>query len=474
MEGLTEPTQPTKPSRRFLFAFDTLEVILFTSVKIPPRIAVPIVIALVLSGASAAIFLWQIHASVRTIESSFQNRGQEAAMIRKILPTGEASFITVPNQSEALLELRQGEIFELKGEWKQAQDHYAQSVQAGGGSPALKKLASIQLQRREFDGVKETIESLKAANPKTGDIVLLEGLLALRSGDRKGASDIFSRSPDLPQSQYGMALVAISGGDHETAKNKLSLAVAGNDATIRTYANIILTAYDEFALFPEGQDIHLLTLLSRSLAQVNECETALPLLQAVILKQERYRDAWIVKGYCEFTSERLKDALTSLEEAYSLDPEKPEIQYFLARVHAALGDPQNAVTFLQYALLNGFTPEREARQLLAEYALELGNTDLALEELTTLALRSDSDIRAYERAVTLGITSSSHLQDALTLAKKALARFSNDASAFALAAKASFAAGNKTDAENYLQSALRIDPRNRKALEVQEMMRKTD
>lgn len=440
--------------------------------KIPARIAVPIVLALALSGASAAIFLWQIHASVQTIESSFQKRGGEAAMIKKILPTGETSFVSETNLSEALIELRQGEIFELKGEWKQAQDHYALSVQAGGGSPALKKLASIQLQRREFDGVRKTIDALKSANPKTGDIVLLEGLLALRSGDQKGASAIFARSPDLPQSQYGSALVAISEGDHETAKRELSLAAAGSDATIRTYAKIILAAYDEFALFPEGQDIHLQTLLSRSLAQVNECETALPLLQSVILKQERYRDAWIVKGYCEFTSERLKDALTSLEEAYSLDPEKPEIQYFLARTHAALGDPQNAVTFLQYALLNGFTPEREARQLLSEYALELGNTDLALEELTTLALRSDSDIRAYERAVSLGLSSANHTQAALTLSKKALARFPSNASALALAAKASLAADLPEDANNYLQSALRIDPRNAKALEVEEMVRK--
>ncbi len=449
-----------------------MNVILFTSVKISPRVAIPVIVALILSGASAAVFLWQIHASVRTIESSFRRTGGETEMIKKILPTGEVSFVAEANLSEALLELRQGEIFELKGEWKQAQEHYALSVQAGGGSPALKKLASIQLQRREFDGVRTTIDALRAANPKTGDIVLLEGLLALRSGDMKEAEAIFNRAPDLPQSKYGLSLVAISRGDHETAKKELLLATEGNDAAIRTYAKIILSAYEEFALFPEGQEIHLQTLLSRSLAQVNECETALPLLQAVILHQERYRDAWIVKGYCEFTSERLKDALTSLEEAYSLDPEKPEIQYFLARTHAALDDPQNAVTFLQYALLNGFDPEREARQLLAEYALELGNTDLALEELTTLAERNDSDIKSFERAVALALSTPSHIQDGLTLAKKAIARFPNTALAFALAAEASLASGNQTDAENYLQSALRIDPRNAKALEVQEMVRK--
>ncbi len=444
-----------------------------TSVKISPRIAVPVLIALALGGASAAVFLWQIHSSVRTIESSFQAQGGTTDLLKKILPTRTGSPLENVNQSEALMELRQGEIFELRGEWKQAQDHYGKSVTTGGGSPALKKLASIQLQRRQFDEAKKTIASLKEANPNTGDIVLLEGILALRSGNTQEASAIFGRSPNLPQSQYGLALVAISQNDHETAKKELTLAASGNDPTIRTYAKVILAAYDEFSLFPNGQDIHLLTLVSRALAQVNECETALPLLQTVILKQERYRDAWIVKGYCEFVSERLKDALTSLEEAYSLDPEKPEVQYFLARTHEALGDPQNAVTFLQYAILNGFSPEQDARELLVEYARELGNNDLALEQLKILAEAKDSELKTFEQYVTLAITLENHLQDAVALSKTALARFPNDASALALAAKASFAAGAIDDAKNYLQSALRIDSRNPKALEVEAVVEKT-
>jgi len=55
---------------------------------------------------------------------------------------------------------------------------------------------------------------------------------------------------------------------------------------------------------PRVREIHLLTLVSRALAQVQECELALPLLSQVTGIQDDYRDAWIVQGFCELSSER--------------------------------------------------------------------------------------------------------------------------------------------------------------------------
>ena len=436
------------------------------------RVYFPVILALALSAGVGGVFLWQIHSSVGIIESAFRVQGGTTNLLKKILPGKNAVTLDSTVRSQALMELRQGEVFELKGEWKQAEDHYQKSADAGGGIPALRKLASIQLQRREYDPAGQTIAKLKDGNEAGDSVALLEGLLALRKGDANGAEAIFKRQATSPQSEYGLGLVALSRADHATAKKEFSLAAESSDTTIRAYAKIILAAYDEFALFPEGQDVHLLTLLARALAQVNECETALPLLNSVVTRQERYRDAWIVKGYCEFTSERLKDALTSLEQAYSLDPEKPEIQYFLARTHAALGDPQNAVTFLQYALINGFQPEKDARELLAEYAQELGNTELALEQYKILAETPDSDLTAYQRYVDLAAGSTTHALDALSVAKESLLRWPNDAGALTLAAKSALGAGLPDDANTYVSSALKIDPRNPGALEVQAAIKK--
>ena len=79
------------------------------------------------------------------------------------------------------------------------------------------------------------------------------------------------------------------------------------------------------------------------------------------------------KGILRIRNGQNKEAPASLERAYQLDPEKPEIQYFLARVYHALKDNTNAITFLQYAIVNDFEPENDARELLASYALESDN-----------------------------------------------------------------------------------------------------
>jgi tetratricopeptide (TPR) repeat protein len=440
-------------------------------VKIPPRIAAPLLLALGAGILIGGLFLWQIHRSVATIEGSF-NVNNSSGLLRKILP-GSRTVANSAMQSQALMELRQGEIFELKGEWKQAQDKYSASVTSGGGTPALKKLASIQLQRREYDAAAETIDALKRENKDSEDVLLLEGILALRKGDMSTALSIFKRKPDSPQGLYGQSLVAIVENDSTQAKELLTKAAQAGDPAIRGIANSLLDAYNEFALFPNGEPIHLATLLARGLAQVNECETALKLVTPVITTQPRYRDAWIVKGFCEFTTERTKDALTSLEQAYSLDPEKPEIQYFLARTHAALGDPQNAVTFLQYAILNGFTPERDARELLADYARELGNTALALEQYKLIAEGRDGDLEAYGRYIDLAVGTPNHGLDALDLAKSALKKWPDDATALTLAAKAALAAGLPDEAQRYVETALRIDPKSKEAQAVQEAIRKS-
>lgn len=441
--------------------------------KIPARIIVPAGLAVGIGLAVGGLFLWQIHKSVQTIESSFSMQG--SGVFKKILPSGtRSSYPDSSMQSQALIQLKQGEIFELKGEWKHAEEKYAESAQSGGGAPALRKLAAIQLQRREFDAASATIGKLKDENPDSDDVMLLQGILALRRGDVSQAESIFKRKPDSPQSMYGMALIAITKGDSVAAQTNLTKAGQSDDPAIRSTADVVMQAYSEFALFPDGQSIHLATLIARSLAQVNECETALKLVNPVVVTQPSYRDAWIVKGFCEFNTERTKDALTSLEQAYSLDPEKPEIQYFLARTHAALGDPQNAVTFLQYAILNGFTPEQDARELLADYAMEQGNTDLALEQYRVMSENKDSDLDAFRKYVDLAVTMPNHGLDALSVAKNALTRWPDDVGALTIAAKAALAAGLPADASKYVESALKIDPKNKDAITVQEAIKKAE
>ncbi|MEQ1849328.1 MAG: tetratricopeptide repeat protein [Candidatus Peribacteraceae bacterium] len=428
--------------------------------SIPPRILVPVILAALLSTGIGGVFFWQIKHSVDVIESSFQGTGSDASFLKSILGGRKLPTLAEGNQSEALLLLKQGELFEYRGEWKKAEEKYQRSSEVGGGVLALKKLAAIQLQRRSYDAAKSTIDHLEDGGASREDIQFLRGILALRSGKPSDASSAFRAIESDPKGIYGQALVAIARKDMEGAKTFLVSAQASADPTIRSYATTMLEAIAEFALFPESSDAHLMTLVARALAETNECEVALSLVLPVTNAKPQYRDAWIVRGFCEFTTERTTEALASLERAYSLDPEKPEIQYFLARTHAALGDPDNAVTYLQYAILNGFKPERDARELLAEYAKELGQTELALTQYTIIAEENDGGIEEYGRAIELAASTDVHALDALDLAKKAQKKWPDDAQVIALLAVASHNAGLPEDAKRYADRSIAIDPKN--------------
>jgi len=433
---------------------------------IPPRILIPLALAVALSVSIGGIFLYQIRHSVSVIESAFQGQSGRGSFVRTFLGGRTLPTIGEGNQSEALLLLKQGELFEYRGEWRKAEEKYRESVGKGGGVLALKKLAAIELQRRQYTSAEETIEKLREGGATQEDILFLTGIAALRQGKVEEALAAFGRMEGAPQGIYGQALAALTKGDHEAVKSLLTEAKNGIDPTIRSYASLLLEAYAEYALFPESDQTHLHTLLARALAETNECEIGLSLVTPVTDARSQYRDAWIVRGFCEFTTERTSEALTSLEQAYKLDPEKPEIQYFMARTYAALGDPQNAVTFLQYAILNGFEPERDARELLAEYARELGQIDLALEQYTLIAERNDGGIAEYRRAIELALSTETHSLDGLALAKSADTKWPDNAEVLALLAKASKAAGLTDDARRHAERALAIDPTNEMAREV--------
>ena len=380
-------------------------------------------------------------------------------------------FGTTPaDQSLALAALRQGEILEMRGQLGKAEERYRASVDAGGGVLALRRLMHLELQRENFDGAAETIRALRRTDPESPDALFAEAMLALARGLPEEATHVIQRSNDLPITALAQVLIAIDRGDHDAARAALAQAVGSDNPDVRAEAQVIEKAYREFDLFPGGQSIHRQTLLARALAEIGQCSIAQRLLEPVLQEQSSYRDAWIVRGFCALASDKPAQALTALEQAYSLDPSKPETQYFLARTHAALGDPQNAVTFLQYAIINGFEPLRDARILLAEYAQELGNIDLALEQRRLLIEGGSlADLRSY---VELAISVPAHTAEGYKAAEEGTHRWPDDASAFALTAKAALAAGMMTEAKNAAAAALALDAHNADALALQEKMAK--
>jgi len=423
-------------------------------VKLPLRIAAPVLLALLCAAALLAFLWWQLMESTRLLSDTTNTN-----LTGAILPGGTTSLTAplTPTGDEALTHLRQGDLLALRGDWASAQSEYEASVDAGGDIPALRKLAQAQIQRRDMRGVEATIRRLRAAGAKPADLLLLESVVDLRTSEIERARERLQDAEDSPQKHYGLSLLYIITGNHDQAKQELALVVNGWEPVLRANARTLLAAYDEFALFPESPDIHLITLLSRALAQVLECELALPLLTQVIQQQSDYRDAWIVQGYCELTTERAAQALTSLEQAYTIDPQKPEIQYFLGRAYAANGDERNAITFYEYALANGFTPAAEIRQELARAALQEGDSQLALEQYAALVQEADATFEAFEGLIETSLALGENERAELA-AREAVKRWPEHGRAYELLGKTLLTLEQKDEAHSMLQRALELNP----------------
>lgn len=404
------------------------------------------------AGFLIAFLWWQI------TQSTLQLGGQEFVDTDLLgAPVPIINTIPMDHGDASLLHLRQGDIFALRGEWSEAEEQYQKAVKSEGGLVALRKLAKAQLQRRDIKGIRSTVKQMKSAGARPEDILLIEVIIQLRSGELVEAKKVLDSAEDSPQKHYGLALLALIQGSHDRAMQELALTTNGWDPVLRSYARTLQAAYDEFALFPSGTDIHLITLLSRALAQVQECELALPLLIQVTSSKEDYRDAWVVQGYCELTSERPEQALASLEQAYSLDPQKPEIQYFLARSYAALHEYQNAITFFEYALTNGFAPQGEVRRLIARYALEIGNAGLALDQYDALTNDPDATFESFQGYVAAA-AALGQAEAALAKAKLATEKWPDNARSFELLGTIAAQLEKTSEAKAAWQKALEMNP----------------
>lgn len=423
--------------------------------KLPFRIVAPIGLALVCSAVLAAIFWWQLTESSELIRTVELNESVGSQIVRAVQP--QTATVTPAGNDKALMHLRQGDLFALQGNWQEAQQYYERSVQGGGGVSALRKLAQAQLQRRDVDGVRATIRKLRSSGAKPEDLLLLEAIVDLRTGELVKALDALTAAEDSPQKHYALGLLSVIQGDHPAAQESLTKVATGWEPILRSNAKTLLAAYDEFNLFPESPPMHLTTLLSRALAQVQECELALPLLLNVTTQKQDYRDAWIVQGYCELVTERADQALLSLEQAYNIDPQKPEIQYFLGRAYAALGDHKNAITFLEYALANGFNPESEVRSYIAQEALAAGRGELALQQYSAMIDREKAGIESYEGYVVTALALE-RIDQAREAASEAVDKWPETGLAHELLGLAALELGNEDEAREAFLRATDLDP----------------
>lgn len=415
-----------------------------------PRILIPILFAVVTVAVLLGFLWWELQQSTGVLLKTTPNQNPSVNIIQPIQRTN------VQASDGPITALRQGDIYALEGNWTAAEVAYNQAVQEDGGLAALRKLAQAQLQRRNYTDAKETINQLAQKGASEPDIMLLNSIVLLRTGEIVQAREVLSTASDSPQAHYGLALLAIAEGNHVQAKQELALVQAGYEPVLRSNAQVVNSAYEEYALFPDSSNEHLITLLARALSQVQECELALPLLTQVTQNQPEYRDAWLVQGYCELFTERAENAINSFETAYNLDPQKTATQYFLGRAYYAREDYQNAITFFEYALGNGFKPALELHALIANAAQLTNQFQLAFTHLGSI-IQTEKTAENFADYMQTGIQSNLY-NDVYNIGLEATQQFPEEAALQELFGIAAQEIGNIPTATQAFTTALQLDP----------------
>jgi hypothetical protein len=97
--------------------------------KLPLKIVGPVGLAIAIALVIGGMLLWQIRSTISIIERSF-GRSDAPGSILSLLKSRHQDNSIAFGTPEALVELRRGELLEIAGEWRRAEEQYRKSVDA--------------------------------------------------------------------------------------------------------------------------------------------------------------------------------------------------------------------------------------------------------------------------------------------------------------------------------------------------------
>ncbi len=313
---------------------------------------------------------------------------------------------------------------------------------------------------KNFEKAQLNIEKALEIQPQNEEFLIYLAKNHIKQSEFEKAKALFLENNSVnPEINYYLALFDLLANDNESAKNKFKqVSDSTDDAKLKEKTANLLNSYDEFSLFKGGKAIHLRTLLAKSLNQVEEYEISLAILKEILKEKNDYRDAWILAGYAYLSLESYEFALDSFRKAYDLDSEKPETQYFLGLTYLEIGQTEDALTYLNIALKNGFEPQIQIKQKLGDLYLAKKDYNKAVQMLEEVLQLNDQNVNTFIRPIWIYLDFLNDPDKALELSQKAYKAHPNNAMAFNLLAWSHLGKNEYLKAEEYLQKATSLDP----------------
>ncbi len=253
---------------------------------------------------------------------------------------------------------------------------------------AINKFKPKSEQPEKIEKIAEVTEATDAKiprdqTPKTTDdyIKLAKNELNAREIE-KAKNIIWTLDQNNSEVKYYKAIILILYKELDEAK-KLFEEIAKNDK--ETNAELIentkkfLEAYTTFSYYKESDKVFLELLLAKTLIDVKEYQTAIPLLFSILNTKNNYRDAWIVLGYSYLNINKPNDAIDALLQAKALTSEKPETLFFLGLAYFAKNDIDKAIYYVEQADKYGYEPKDQVNLKLGDLYLLKENDKKAKE-----------------------------------------------------------------------------------------------
>ncbi|MBU0577851.1 tetratricopeptide repeat protein [Patescibacteria group bacterium] len=290
-------------------------------------------------------------------------------------------------------------------------------------------LALIYIKQSDFDSATTVLEELSASGVADAEVSYYRGLLKI----------VFD--------------------DHDGGKKFLKQAKSDSgDAELDKKINYFLDAYTEYEFAKAAEELYLSELLSRAYNKAGEYEMTIYKLKNVLKTRSDLRDAWILFGFAYLNLESYYFAQTAFERAYDLDSQWPTTQYFLGLTHAELGNDDEAIIYLNYALANGFEPEIVIHQRLADLYLEIEDYTNAVVSYEEVLDMNNEDINSFVRPIWIYLDYLDEPEKALELAELAVAAFPETAMSYNLLGWSQVGTDDQTEAEKNLKQAIELDP----------------
>lgn len=344
--------------------------------------------------------------------------------------------------------LQYGEQALIQNQFEKALAEFSAAALLKPADPVpLLRLAETQLKLKEFDKAYANLKAAENLDPASAELFLLQGQLFLREANFPAARDAFQKSK----------LALFEQGLLAAFYDELPLARELLTPLADRRASAILSALDEYKMFPDVPKTYQDALFVRAFNEIEEYELALAKIKPVLAADVDYRDAWILLGYAHFALGEHEQARSAFTTAYSLDSTKPETQYFLAKTHFALGNFAEAEKFLRSAYANQLKIPNFINEL-SEILIAQGKSLEAAELLTTnLRQNQKATLTEFEQVILLWLEGVQDGAKAWELTKSALNRFPKSPATYNLAGLVSFENNFLPEARSQLQQALTLD-----------------